>query len=342
MAKMNITRIPPRYTEEVKKIDQLMLQLDDLSGTGNSTWTSPSSGVQYPAPIGGDAQLLSVLNLAMKDYYLTADDWNNLENKILYNGIVYLGTTTGSSNAYVATNSDITSLFNGLAVSFKANFTSTGACTLNINSLGAKTILTSKSANAPITSGGIYTVRYDGTNFFLQGEGGGSAVKSVQRGTLAIGTTGTSFNIPLSTIDPNKSIVILNFTRKNISSSQFQASTVIPSSLSTNQLTIVRGGSPTSDPNFDTMTASWEIIEYEDALVQRGVTVASGLSQNITISSVNSKYALNIYGSATSNQGNYTGSYYFIGSVSGTTLTVQRADSTMPATFYWEIVSFPN
>ncbi len=93
------------------------------------------------------------------------------------------GTTTGSANMYALTlNPALAAYAAGVAVCVQINVANTGASTLNVNGLGAKSILDSKG-NA-MTSGklrlnGIYTLRYDGTNFILQGEGGsGNAVAS--------------------------------------------------------------------------------------------------------------------------------------------------------------------
>ena len=85
------------------------------------------------------------------------------------------GTTSGT-NTYTVSITGVTSLYDGLKVTVKIGTTSTGASTLNINSLGAKTILDS-SGNA-ITSGGLkagipYQLCYNGTNFIVLGKGGG-------------------------------------------------------------------------------------------------------------------------------------------------------------------------
>lgn len=59
----------------------------------------------------------------------------------------------------------------GLAVKIPNN--STGACTININGLGAKAILKANgNAVTNLNANSIYTMRYNGTNFILQGEGG--------------------------------------------------------------------------------------------------------------------------------------------------------------------------
>jgi len=91
------------------------------------------------------------------------------------------GATTGLANTYaVSLTPAPTSYVAGMALAVKINVDSTGASTINVNSLGAKTI---KKANGTdvtnLKNGGIYTLRYDGTNFILQGEGGsGNAVAS--------------------------------------------------------------------------------------------------------------------------------------------------------------------
>ena len=82
------------------------------------------------------------------------------------------GTTTNSGNNYSIATPAISSLTAGMAIAVKINADSTGACTLNWNGKGAKPI---KKANGTdvtnLKAGGIYTLRYDGTNFILQGEG---------------------------------------------------------------------------------------------------------------------------------------------------------------------------
>lgn len=85
--------------------------------------------------------------------------------------IKWIENVGGTANALTATVPDITSYKNGLAVSFPVNTNSTAATTLNINTLGAIPI---KKANGTavtnLKAGGVYTVRYSGTAFILQGE----------------------------------------------------------------------------------------------------------------------------------------------------------------------------
>lgn len=78
----------------------------------------------------------------------------------------------GANDTYVITLSPApTSYTNGMVVYFKANTANTGAATLNVNSLGAKTIVKGVSTtldDSDILSGQFVTVIYDGTNFVLQ------------------------------------------------------------------------------------------------------------------------------------------------------------------------------
>lgn len=77
---------------------------------------------------------------------------------------------TGAANAYVITPSPaITAYTAGQIFSFKAANTNTLTSTLNINGVGATTITRSGTqlGAGDITSGQIYMVEYDGTNFQL-------------------------------------------------------------------------------------------------------------------------------------------------------------------------------
>jgi hypothetical protein len=82
--------------------------------------------------------------------------------------------TTGIANNYTVSIGKGFILVEGLAVAVKINVNNTGTSTINIGSSGAKTI---KKANGndvaagQLKAGIIYTLRYNGTNFILQGEG---------------------------------------------------------------------------------------------------------------------------------------------------------------------------
>lgn len=80
---------------------------------------------------------------------------------------------TGSTNVYATTITPaLSSYVEGMALSVKIPVDSTGACTINVNGLGAVGIKKANGADVTnLKAGGIYTLRYDGVNFILQGEG---------------------------------------------------------------------------------------------------------------------------------------------------------------------------
>jgi len=103
------------------------------------------------------------------------------------------GTTAGTSTAYTLTLSPVPTLAGGLRVTAKMHVANGANPTINVNGLGAKPIL-KPSGVAPaaglLKAGSVYTLVYDGSNFFLQGEGGeyGDAVAADVLSGKTIGT----------------------------------------------------------------------------------------------------------------------------------------------------------
>lgn len=146
--------------------------------TNKTTWTNYGETVAEANPIILDAYgrkqvfadgLYKFVVKTSAD--VTLYTWDNVYFSN-YNGVLtYAGATTGSSNAYVATLSPaLLSLTTGAQVTFVANFSNTAAATLNVNSLGAVSILrpdgTATIKNS-ILSGAIYTVTYNGSSWVL-------------------------------------------------------------------------------------------------------------------------------------------------------------------------------
>jgi len=82
------------------------------------------------------------------------------------------GVDGGSDDTYVVS-LDVapTAYTAGMMITFKANTVNTGACTLNVNSLGAKSIKVDTDADpedGDIQADQVVLVIYDGTNFQLQ------------------------------------------------------------------------------------------------------------------------------------------------------------------------------
>ena len=87
------------------------------------------------------------------------------------NVLQYGGTTAGSSNAYTASNSFISTVATGTRLLLKASFTNTGPATLNFNAGGAVAIRLADGATAltssEIINGEFFEVVYDGTYYRL-------------------------------------------------------------------------------------------------------------------------------------------------------------------------------
>ena len=91
-------------------------------------------------------------------------------------------TSSGSANAYVLTYSVApAAYYTGQAFGFKTNFAVTGAATVNVNTLGAKTIKKLVSgtktdlASGDIASGDYVSIVYDGTDMVWTNKGTASA-----------------------------------------------------------------------------------------------------------------------------------------------------------------------
>ena len=96
-------------------------------------------------------------------------------------GLVNYAVDSGAANAYVVALTHAPSAYaDGLQVVFKASASNTGACTINVNSLGVKTI-TRQDGTTPIAgdigASKITEIRYNSTsgNFEIQGSIGASA-----------------------------------------------------------------------------------------------------------------------------------------------------------------------
>jgi len=83
--------------------------------------------------------------------------------------LLWAGTVGGTGDAITLTTSPaLGSYSNGIRVAFKATNTNTGAVTVNVSGLGNKDLKTQSGAAlvaGNITTGRVYTLVYDGTNF---------------------------------------------------------------------------------------------------------------------------------------------------------------------------------
>lgn len=104
------------------------------------------------------------------------------KQKVSQSGAEIYAADAGANDTYAITLSPALSAYTtGMAIRFKANTANTGAATLNVNSLGAKTIVKGVNttlADGDIAAGMFCTVIYDGTNFVLQNQNANTITQS--------------------------------------------------------------------------------------------------------------------------------------------------------------------
>jgi hypothetical protein len=180
---------------------------------------------------------------------------------------VYYAADAGSNDTYVITLSPVPAGYvTGGHYRFKANTANTGAATININSLGAKTIkkaaggITTDLADNDILSGQFVDLVYDGTNMQMQSTLGNAA-----------GGGGTTINSTNSVI-PQRS-----------NSSTFIDSPVtgsVPGSM-VDGITVT--GAATANPAFVQMSATGSDSNINVAIINKGTN--TGLAIGGTSSS---------------------------------------------------------
>jgi hypothetical protein len=113
------------------------------------------------------------------------------------------GVTAGGANTYTLTpNPAIVAYAAGMCFAIKIHAANTGVATLNVNAKGAKAIQDSKGyamTAGKLRLNGVYTLRYDGTNFILQGEGGEYGTAGAAQ-TLTGYTVGTDSGVVAGTL----------------------------------------------------------------------------------------------------------------------------------------------
>jgi len=104
------------------------------------------------------------------------DDFNRMEGNIgilgKYDRAPGYGTATGTNAKTITLNPAPGSYYDGLCFAFKNITENTGAVTIDVNGLGAKAVKKPNGndvAAGNLKAGSIYTLRYNGTNFILQG-----------------------------------------------------------------------------------------------------------------------------------------------------------------------------
>lgn len=239
------------------------------------------------------------------------------------------GVASGT-NTYTATITD-TTLIEGKSYKIKFTNANTGASTLNINGLGAKTIQKGNGnalSSGNIKAGQICHLVYTGTVFQLLGEGGeyGTAtasdvvigktigteagvvegtysnIISIQKGMTSI--TESFIDVTINTVDLNKAFVIISSRAPN--SSQPDEQCLLSAQLiNSTTLRIQREATGTI------ATAYWQVVEMNNIKsIQRGSTVMDNVTSTIfSVNAINQSKSILIFSSRTTagfNSPNYT------------------------------------
>jgi hypothetical protein len=152
----------------------------------NSYFDHPASGSRYAnfSPLTGD-DLNDTFDLVSAGFEKVPSPAE------LHGGYANYAAATGSTNAYVvALDANVTSLADGLEVRFKANAANTGPATINVNSLGAKSIVRpdgSALQASDIATDQMASCVYDSTNGRFQ-----LASLSTGAASVAVAFSGTA------------------------------------------------------------------------------------------------------------------------------------------------------
>ena len=104
------------------------------------------------------------------------DDFNRIEGNIetlgRYDRAPGYGVASGGNNKTISLSPAPTSYYEGMCFAFRNKVQNTGPVTINVNGLGARSIKKPNGndlVSGNLKAGSVYTVRYNGTNFILQG-----------------------------------------------------------------------------------------------------------------------------------------------------------------------------
>lgn len=143
----------------------------------------------------------------------------NLTTVLTYD---YIASATGSDAYAITVAPAPTAYVTGQKFTFKADVANTGAATLNVNSLGAKTIkknVTVDLATNDIIANSIVTVVYDGTNFQLDNGGISTTGNGDYAADYTVGSSAIQNSTQTHTITHNLGTIprLINVTTQNVS-----------------------------------------------------------------------------------------------------------------------------
>lgn len=231
----SVTTIPLVSTTGLPTDTAVELAIDRVDASGNLTpakeeiirgVVSGTNIISAVRGVEGTAQGHSAG--AVVEVRLTASMWSRMIDALLVSinqagqllqsavdGIRYAADAGGDDTYEVTLDPVPAAYYAGMEVNFKPSTANTGACTLNVNGLGTKTIkknVSSDLATGDILSGQMVKVIYDGTNFQLVSSIPASVLNAPRgfmiNGKFTVTDTGSGITIALKTLagaDPSAS-----------------------------------------------------------------------------------------------------------------------------------------
>ncbi len=153
--------------------------IDNTSDANKPVSSATQTALDLKAPLAsptftGTVSGVTASMISLGNVDNTSDATKNAASAVLSNKTLNafnFGADAGANDSYVITLSPAPAAYTtGMIVVFKANTVNTGAASINVNSLGAKTIVKRVStalANGDIPALSFNILVYDGTNFKL-------------------------------------------------------------------------------------------------------------------------------------------------------------------------------
>lgn len=167
--------------------------------------------------------------------------------------------------------------------------------------------------------------------------GGGSNVKSIQRGSAVMNMNVTGIDVALSAIDRNKSIVKITVSSNNTAGDNSVQTSVQAVLTASTLLTLTR-----TDATNDTVTIAWEVIEFNNVKSKQVgfFTTTSGLDY-VTIANINTQKSILFFSYKSVSSVSNISTSLLSGSInSSTTLMFRQASPTSIKEIYWQVIEF--
>lgn len=173
--------------------------------------------LRIPKPLGNETVSRAAFNEIFDTIDQNATSQEEFDSHLINPMHIPYAVATGSANSYAVTITPAPPNYvEGMAIAVKIPVDNTGPSTLNVNGMGPKPIKKPNGNDVSagnLNAGSIYTLRYNGANFILQGEGGGG---NAQPGDVLSGKTFTNDAGEQVGTMPNRGAMIITPGTSNI------------------------------------------------------------------------------------------------------------------------------